>query len=252
MSHAEAESPNGTFWQNAASTRFSPGTAEGARCSAIALPRLVVLVGGLTLCLLLSCSNSTEDQAREKKEKSDEKQKADKAATKSIPLAKLYSTNGQEGVIHVNHRVGEPHTLAFDAIYIKMEGMGASNIFLVYGDDLASAMSATLNVLDGLRSADTPARRDNAKTTKQLWLVAYFGSAGAGPPAWLIESVEQKGNHVRLTYSEPQGQESTLDVHPYFVWVPLGSLESGDYALELFKVDATRPSMVRHVTVSSD
>src|SRR5712692_3131813 len=74
-----------------------------------------------------------------------------------IPLKSIYSTSGQEGLKHVKERIEEPYGKDLEEIYRKTQGMGASNIFLARGQDIAEVVNATLRVFTGILPADVPA-----------------------------------------------------------------------------------------------
>jgi hypothetical protein len=74
-----------------------------------------------------------------------------------------------------------------------------------------------------------------------------LGAAGSDPPAWLVDSVERKGDVVRLGYRKREAKSK--DRHPYLFWAPLGELEPGSYALELFDAEKKEVTFLRRVTV---
>lgn len=177
---------------------------------------------------------------------SDGKQK-EATQVRKIPLKSIYSTNGQEGPISVRGGRGEPYDRFLAEMYRKTYGMGASNVFLVRADDLAAAIRATYFVFLGGRPVDRPTDPDDQLKHTKIWLAIYFGVTGSEPPGWLVKSVEQNGKTIRVTYV--QQQPETKDLHQYFVWVPLGVLEGGTYALELFDGEKKEITLLRRVVV---
>jgi hypothetical protein len=80
--------------------------------------------------------------------------------------------------------------------------------------------------------------------------VAYLGVAGSEPLEWRVKSAEVQRHVVRLTYTKEGAR--THDLHPYFVWVPLGELKAGTYTLELFEQDLKKVTLSRRVTVPKE
>jgi hypothetical protein len=128
---------------------------------------------------------------------------------------------------------------------------GASNAFFVRASDISEAIRGTFDVVVGGAAAEAPVRAtEDAKRTAGLWLVAYLGLAGSSPPQWTVRSVEWRGTRLRLSYAT--GEARTRDMHPYFVWVPLGELKSGTYLLELFDAAENQATLIRRVKVPRD
>ncbi len=167
-----------------------------------------------------------------------------------IPLESAYSTNGQEGLQPVLRRLDEPCGKALDQMYQGSYGMGTSNLLLVRGEDITAAVKATRWAFLGGRSADMPVDPEDGSMGGSLWVVVYFGTAGSGPPAWLVHGIEVKGRTVRVTFSKPNRPVSTADVHQYFLWAPLGHVEPGAFTLELYDAEKTDVALLRHVTIA--
>jgi hypothetical protein len=166
-------------------------------------------------------------------------QPAEKVEVKTIPLETGYTTSDQKALKHVRRQGGDD----LNEIFRKAQGMGASNVFLVRGEDIADAVFHTRSVFVGYRSANVPV---GPVETKQFWLVAYFGLAGSGE-AWVVKSIEQKGKTIRLTYEV--GQTEAGDTHQYFAWVPLGNLEPGRYTLELSDAQNNEVNLMRRIII---
>ncbi|MCI0638645.1 MAG: hypothetical protein L0Y70_06195 [Gemmataceae bacterium] len=168
---------------------------------------------------------------------------------RQIPLASVFSTNGQDGLQDPTTFVDEKCVWFLNQIYLKTHGMGASNAFLVSGDDIGAAVRATSEVFVGAGPADRPATPDDGKDHELHWLVVYLGVDGSNPPAWLIKSVERQGQRIRLCYEKPAVVFRTKDLHQYFAWAPLGKLGPGIYDLELFDVGKSHISLQRRVEI---
>jgi hypothetical protein len=176
-----------------------------------------------------------------------------------IPLESVYSTNGQRGLKPMSaafhpqkdgsRRFGEPYGRDLEEIRSEHE-WGASNIFVVSGGDITAAVKAARRVLTGGQSADVPAVPDDGSTPAPFWVVCHLGVESSGPPAWLIQSVERRDRIVRITFSKPKRLFSTADIHQYFVWVPLGELGPGTYALELYDAEKREVTLLRRVAVA--
>ncbi len=150
---------------------------------------------------------------------------------RNIPLKSIYSTNGQDGLQILKSRLEEPYGQDLQEMSRSLQG--ASNVFLVRGKDIAAAVRATRLIFMSGRSADVPVQPEDGLMNDHVWLVAYFGIAGSGPPAWTIKSVDVKDKCIQVRYTKPQLEEGTTDIHQYFVWIPLQKLTEGTYTLEL-------------------
>jgi hypothetical protein len=170
---------------------------------------------------------------------------------RQIPLESIYSTTGQKGLKALKMRLDEPQGQELQGIARGYRG-GASDVFLVRGKDIAAAVKAARQAFTAGQSADGPVIPDAASRAAPLWVVAYLGSAGSSPPAWLVHSVEVKGQMVRVTFRKPKRFGSTRDLHPYFLWVPLGKVEAGTYTLELFDADKEEVTFLRRVAVAAN
>ncbi|MCI0640780.1 MAG: hypothetical protein L0Y72_10715 [Gemmataceae bacterium] len=174
----------------------------------------------------------------------------DDGQVRQIPLATVFSTNGQEGLQDPTTFVDEKCVWFLNQIYFKTHGMGASNAFLVSGDDIGAAVRATSEVFLGGRPANRPAAPDDGKDHDVHWLVVYLGVDGSNPPAWLIKSVERQGRRIRLCYEFPKVVYRTKDIYQYFAWVPVGKLGAGIYDLEVFDVNKSHVSLQRRVEIA--
>jgi hypothetical protein len=160
-----------------------------------------------------------------------------------IPLSEIYATSDQKGLR------GSPYSAR--SWLHEFAGVGASNVFLVCGNDINGAVGATSLVIRGGRPADIPALPHDGTGANRYWLVAYLGVAGSDPPAWLVRSADVSGKTIRLRYHVPRRGASTSDCHPYFVWVPIGELQRGIYTLQLIDTDTNEAHLSRRVTVSA-
>lgn len=145
-----------------------------------------------------------------------------------------------------------PYSFDLKMINQDSQGMGASNIFIVRGDDVAQAVASTRLVFVTGGSADTPPENDiSAKKIKseKLWLVAYLGSAWSGPPKWRFKSANVNKQSIEFAYSTVMPAVMTGDGLQYFYWVPLPPLKKGTYELKLRDADKGRPVLIRYVDV---
>jgi hypothetical protein len=177
-----------------------------------------------------------------------EVQAAEEART--IPLEAIYATNGQKGLKPVLRLFKEPYGHDLNELF-RSSAMGASNLFLVRGEDLAAAVKGTRLVFTGGLPAERVVEGPNVPKAAPLWAVAYLGTAGSNPPMWLVQSVVLKGPTVRVTFrKEKPLSGSTGDVHQYFVWIPLGQGTARTYTLELFDAEQQEVVLSRRVTVA--
>ncbi len=105
---------------------------------------------------------------------------------RTIPLDLVYSTSTQKGLRAMSRsftgkdgqkKFAEPYGYALEQIYLQTQGLGPSNVFLVRGQDIQQAVTATMLVLTGGRSADQPTGEGPGKD----WAVAYLGVSGSTP-----------------------------------------------------------------------
>jgi hypothetical protein len=158
---------------------------------------------------------------------------------RKIPLESIFTTSKQEGLLEAPD---------LEAFYMGSCILGASNIFLVRGNDIKEAMQATHQIFTGGGSASrVPAISRIRSHAKTVWLVGYFGVRGSTPKAWLVDSVELHDNKIRLNFSEPGAQ--TQDTLDYAAWAPLGELRLGTYTLEMFDVGKKEVVLMRRAEV---
>lgn len=140
---------------------------------------------------------------------------AKKVDAKKVPLDSIYSTSRQKGLKLIDQGQGDkafPNEMR--ELYRQSIRMGASNVFLARGDDIAGAVKATWEVFTAGQSVDEPVSSDKHSRSEQFWLVGYLGVSGSGG-AWLVKSAEVKGQDIRLNYVK--GTSDNTDLHPYFV-----------------------------------
>jgi hypothetical protein len=169
-----------------------------------------------------------------------------KAQGKQIPLNLIYSSEPQKGVKPIReHNKGCANEL--QELLGKGSSLGASNLFLTRGDDVAAAVLATWQVFTASVGVNHPVALDPKSKSGQYWLVVYFGRSGSTPPRWQVSSVDLKENTVRLVFSEDHPESD--DSNPYFVWVPLGKLAPGSYTLELVNGAQQQTVLSRQVKI---
>ncbi len=173
-----------------------------------------------------------------------------KVATRNVPLKSVYSTSRQKELKLIDQGTGDAgFSNEMRELYKQATRMGASNVFLARGDDIAAAVKATWEVFRQGQSAAEPVSADQRSKSAVYWLVAYLGVAGSQPLEWQVKSIQLTGEEVRLTYTKVGAR--TNDLHPYFVWVSLGKIKAGTYTLELFDEDLKRVTLLRSVTASA-
>lgn len=142
--------------------------------------------------------------------------------TEEIPLASIYSTNGQQGLKPMSatffekgegKQYQEPYGYQLEQIHRELHS-GLSNLFLVRGKDITQAVKAARFAFGGGRSGDKAIVEDADAADAQLWAVAYFGVAGSTPPVWLVRSVTvRNGKTVDITYRRNPSGGETRDMH---------------------------------------
>jgi hypothetical protein len=160
-----------------------------------------------------------------------------------IPLGSVYSGSRQKDLVHTGH---------LEPLFRDTPFRGASNIFLVGGDDIKQAMLATRHVLLAGSSGRIIANPPDAPQPKSVWMFAYFGIGPSEPPAVLIDSVKHGAKIVRLNFSLPERQSTTADAVAYCYWAPLGEVPKGRYTLELYDINLKEVMLMRCVEIIKD
>jgi hypothetical protein len=165
---------------------------------------------------------------------------------KNIPLEGAYATSMQEGL----KVVGAPAYRAALNELMKAE-LGAKALYVVVGGNIGEAVTSTRDVISGKKSGTTIAANEDG--IADAWLVVYLGRTSSNPRAWVLKSVEQMGNKIRVTYDtyQPQGVDvRTTDLHPYFYWVPLGDLPKGMFDVELYNSSDRSVVLTRKIVLT--
>jgi hypothetical protein len=171
-------------------------------------------------------------------------------SVKTIPLSSVITTGPQ------------PEAKAFEVAFpdeaerrklveqISAFSGGASNLFLVDATNSLDAFEATLSVLQGSHSAETPAPVNTAEPQRgSYWLVAYLGVGPSQPVSWIVESATIDRNTIRVSYHHPKANIVTRDVWRFYYWVPLGKLAAGNYQLELYDTREKAVTLSRRVRI---
>ncbi len=173
-----------------------------------------------------------------------------------IPLSEIVTTSPQKGLQQVRDALQQENAAlkseATDGYLRQIQSIsnGSSNAFLVDAINTSDSIAASLSILVGWRSANTPAPVNTTKPKRgSHWLVAYLGSGPSTPTWWNVESVSATKSTVTLTYKRSKPSPATADVHPYFYWVPLGKLDPGPYEVQLLDADRGVISLMRRVEV---
>src|SRR5262245_36614061 len=121
----------------------------------------------------------------------------------TIPLNLIYSTNGQKGIKQLT--AGFQFTGGGGHVYVETYGANLEQInshlmetqrhapysFLAVGDDITEAMAMARVGFTGLARLDRPVVQTiEGSSEKKHWLVAYVGTDGSSPPAFLATSAQ--------------------------------------------------------------
>jgi len=177
--------------------------------------------------------------------------------SKHIPLNEVVTTGPIPNLCHFDDvfpkesQDGQTGTANDYLRKFKVVSNGASNVFLVDAANAQDAISASVGVFFGGRPVDVPAPVNKPNpATGSHWLVAYLGLGPSEPTWWNVESIEVSGGKVRLSYrTPPPSSPVTSDVHAYYFWVPLGTLEPNSYRLELCDSVSGVVTLMRRVDV---
>ncbi len=162
----------------------------------------------------------------------------DSEKLEKIPLDSIYSTFSQKGLKNITDR----ENMYYEELMTKSKH-GASNFFLVRGDDFSKAIEATHRVAVAGSIVDRITLEEQPQG--QVWMVVYWGIAGSSPPCWTIHSVERSEKTIRLRYRHHEDGGETKDLHRYYAWVPPGELKAGKYNLEMWDEDNSERMLTR-------
>jgi hypothetical protein len=128
------------------------------------------------------------------------------------------------------------------------------NIFLVRAASASVAAMRSAHYLTGeitLEQAVNPWYNPWSPYANEFWLVVDLDRAHSSPLAYKITSITVSDEgRLRVVYTRHEGLASR-DLVSYCLWIPVGELKPGRYALELFDGDADQPDLIRYVTVMS-
>ena len=164
-----------------------------------------------------------------------------------IPLTEIVTTSTQQGLKRFGEQIAGIEKESTEMAMVA-SNLGASNVFLVRGNDAKSAILATCRIFTAGRNVEYPVAADPNSNSDEYWLVAFMGCAGSSPPQWEVATVQKHGAAMRIVF-QPLPLESSQDVLAYFFWVPVGKLAKGQYRLELIRQEQEQPMLVRTVTV---
>ncbi len=177
----------------------------------------------------------------------------------SIPLSSIISTSGQGELqaTTAGYRMvdGEkqyvvPTGEALQHFFDMTKGNAASNVFLVDAPNDVSAMAVSSTVFAGYRSAEYPAVLNKPNPPRgNHWLVVFVGVAGSSPVSWIVDNVTVNDGKIRFGYHRNPIGASSLDIHYYYYWVPLGKLDDGIYSLELYDTKLKAVTLMRRVEI---
>jgi hypothetical protein len=193
-----------------------------------------VFIAGIALCFVNSFALAETNGAREK----------------SVPLCSIVTTSPQPNV--KAFEVAFPDETQRRKMFQQISAFsgGASNLFLVDATNPLDAFKATLSVLQGSHSAETPAPVNTAEPKRgSYWLVVYLGVGPSQPVWWVVESATIARSTIRLSYHQPKANIVTRDVWRFYYWVPLEKLPAGNYQLELYDIREKAVTLSRRVTI---
>lgn len=183
---------------------------------------------------------------------------SDSQISRDVPLSSIVTTSTQKDLKHISKAIPFKNQVSASTNghlqqMSQAPKSGASNIMLVDAKDIHEAVSASARVVIAGHAADAVVPINLPKQKhKGHWLVAFLGSGSSSPARWLVDSTTVQKNRIRLKYRKAPPSPATEDVHPYYFWIPLGSLEDGVYELELFDGEQNAVTLMRRVTVNKE
>jgi hypothetical protein len=172
-----------------------------------------------------------------------------------VPPSRILTTGPQKGMRHVRNVFQQADNGQGAELFLRQlhdVSNNSSDVFLVDATDVMDALSASLSVLIGAHSADTPASGDAACARQgSYWLVAYLGTGPSSPTWWTVDHVVVGKNRVVLSYRKSKPAPATDDVQFYYYWVPLGRLDNSHYEIQLFDGERRATTLMRRVDVKA-
>ena len=166
---------------------------------------------------------------------------------KRVPLGEIFSTSGQKELNKNLRTIERPISQGKNKLYdTLLAGRGPPTAFLARGDDIGTAVDATVAVFCHGFPVDEPVSAYERPNSDQLWLVVFLGVEGSGL-AWLVQSAQISRKEIRLVYKKHFALGD--DIHPCFYWVPLSVLEPDNYNVQLFNEDQKQVVFSRRVKV---
>ena len=166
---------------------------------------------------------------------------------KKIRLDLGFTTSGQKGLNYAFSIREEKSRDILRQLVQDAKRNGASNVFLVAGDQIENVLSATSEVMcRGLGTDNVLLVNDQPGKAARYWLVAFFG-VHSGDSGWRVKSIERQDKKIRIRFSFSGGLN--LDRQAYFFWIPLDELDPGRYSLELYDDDCGDTNLIRRVNV---
>jgi hypothetical protein len=173
---------------------------------------------------------------------------------RSIPLSEILSTSPQKNVRRIEDILSKDGNHQAASEYLRQIlrcSNGSSNVFLVDSTTASDAIAASATILSGSHTADTPAVVDTPNPKRgSIWLVAYLGTGSSSPIKWTVERVRVHGTKVELIYRKSKPSPGTEDSIRYFYLVPLNTLTSNVYELQLINAETNTVTLMRRVEVS--
>ena len=150
-----------------------------------------------------------------------------------VPLNSVYATFTQEPLMAVEDAVDQ--VVVTSVLFGDRDG--EPKVALCLGADIASAVQSSANSFL-LPENQVPVAMPDSKDA--LWVAAYLGTDGSLPAAYQIQSITIKDQTIRVTYRRDDSQGRSCDLRDYMIWAPLGRVEPGPYAMELFEATSER------------
>lgn len=146
---------------------------------------------------------------------------SDKAKPVEIDFADIYSTVKMNGLKQAEAKNEKKADNDMGVVMRAASRAGASNVFLVRGEDITDAVASTRALYGDGGRAGQPLVGADAPLADQIWVGAFLGNESTTPASFEIRRVELHEQTVRVVFSRPKEGGSSPDGAAYFVWAKL-------------------------------
>jgi hypothetical protein len=169
---------------------------------------------------------------------------------REIPLKEIYTSSSQEGLSRLPVIEAQSGYKDLEVVQKSLNNCLLTTLFVVQGDDVATAIRDARYRLTGIVGRESRADRKAREESTRSWLVLFLGIGPSAPNQWTIRSVEVFGERVQVNCDTSERKEyAVLDSCYYLYWIPLGELKKGPFTLQLVDAPSGSTLLLRKTTI---